>query len=283
MDITQLHQKMIYPIVRVRSRRSAGSGVVIYSKPRGEDTLTYILTNFHVIESSVSFKDEWDGLAGRDVKTEIRAPIDIDIFRYRRLSWEEGQTTVGADIVAWDKTFDLALLQLRSQEVYPFVASFLPKDLIRDLRMGMETLTVGCSLGHKPIPSHVGMIESLDETVENQRWWMHSSPAIFGNSGGACYLVDRMEVFGITARIAVTFVGFSPDPITWLQYIIPISRVYNWLEEMHYDFIFDPSRLIEDCEKEREEHADQLRQAWETRFRREQEIAQGPHLEPELD
>ena len=45
MDIVQLHQKMIYPIVRVRTRRAGGSGVVIYSKPSGPDDemITYIL------------------------------------------------------------------------------------------------------------------------------------------------------------------------------------------------------------------------------------------------
>jgi len=277
MELAQMHQKMIYPIVRVRCMRAGGSGVIVYSKDHDGEGQTYILTNHHVVESHISFDQKWDGLAGRDVKTEVRSPVEVDIFKYRDLSWEEGQISVGADIVAWDKSFDLALLQLRSSEVQKYTAKLYPRDLIKELRIGQETLTVGCSLGHKPVPSQMGMITSLDETIENQRWWMHSSSTIFGNSGGACYVLNRMEVFGITARIAVSFAGFSPDPITWLSYVIPVSRVYNWLEEMHYDFIFNPSKSIEECAKEREEAADHLRQAWETRFRREQEIAYGPH------
>lgn len=277
MDVVKLHQKMIYPIVRVRTQRAGGSGIVVFSKPAGPDgeMLTYVLTNHHVISDAIGFEEKWDGLSGRDVKTEVRSPVEVEIFSYRNLSWEEGTKTVQADIVAWDEPFDLALLQLRSEAQYKYVADLYPRDLVKELRIGEQTLTVGCSLGHKPIPSSVGMITSLDESMENQRWWMHSSPAIYGNSGGACFVMNRFEVFGITSRIAVSMAGFSMDPITWLVYVIPVTRIYGWLEDVHYDFIFNVDKSYEECELAREEAADLLRSAWENRFRRERDIAQG--------
>ena len=275
LDINQLHHHMIYPVVRVRTAKAGGSGTIIYSKMHDDEGITFVLTNFHVVEDAISFDDKWDGLAGRDVKTEIRAPVNVELFKYRHMSWEEGVHTVQADIVAWDATFDLALLQLRSSEVQPFVGNLYPRDLVKDLRIGMETLTVGCSLGHKPIPSQVGLITSLDESIENQRWWMTSSPGIFGNSGGACFHVGRLELLGIPSRIAVTIIGWGGSAVTWLCYLIPVTRIYGWLEEMCYDFIFDTGKTYDGCRKLREEKADDLREAWETRFRRERNIAQG--------
>jgi len=276
MDIKQLHERMIYPVVRVLTRTAGGSGVVVFSgADNGEEYSTFVLTNHHVIASAVAFEEQWDPLAGKDVKKEVRTPVDVDIFKYRRESWEEGVQSVQADIVAWDKTFDLALIQLRMGSRYANVADLYPRDEIHDLRIGTETITVGCSLGHKPVVSPVGTISSLDEDVGNQRWWMHSSPAIYGNSGGASYIYETGQVFGITGAIAVSVSGWSASPIGWLQYVIPISRVYGWLEDIHYDFIFDPTKTKDQCTDEREQDADEIKRSWDRRFRREQDIAQG--------
>ena len=47
--------------------------------------------------------------------------------------------------------------------------------------------------------------------------------------------------------------GFSADAITHMGYFIPIDRVYKLLEDNDYQFIYDKSISIEDCEKARKE------------------------------
>ena len=47
--------------------------------------------------------------------------------------------------------------------------------------------------------------------------------------------------------------GFSADAITHMGYFIPIDRVYNLLDDNDYQFIYDSSKSIEDCEKSRKE------------------------------
>ena len=47
--------------------------------------------------------------------------------------------------------------------------------------------------------------------------------------------------------------GFSADAITHMGYFIPIDRVYNLLDDNDFQFIYDSSKSIEDCNKARKE------------------------------
>lgn len=274
--IKAMHEQMMYPCVQVRTTTAGGSGTVVYSRANREDGhSTYILTNHHVVASAITFNDEWDANVGRTIKKESRKPVQVSFFKYARLSWLQGQETVEADIVAWDKPQDLALLKLRSEAQSKYVANLYPKDKIRDLRIGMNVGAVGCSMLHKPLLSPPGSISSLDEMVDNLRYWMTNTSIIFGNSGGAMYLVDTGEFIGIPSRLDVALLGFSADPIPFLNYIIPVARIYDWLEETCHQFIFDEDYTEEQCDEMRKAQRDELQQAWEQRFRREREIAQG--------
>ena len=41
-------------------------------------------------------------------------------------------------------------------------------------------------------------------------------------------------------------------PITHMGFFIPVNRVYEWLEEEHYDFIFDTTKNEKECLEVRE-------------------------------
>ena len=86
---------------------------------------------------------------------------------------------------------------------------------------------------------------------------MSSAPTIFGNSGGAVYRWSgnrkKYEYIGIPSRISIQPMGFSADAITHMGYFIPIDRVYNLLDDNDYQFIYDDSKSIEDCNKARKE------------------------------
>ncbi len=45
--------------------------------------------------------------------------------------------------------------------------------------------------------------------------------------------------------------GFSADAITHMGYFIPIDRVYGLLEDNDFQFVYDSSISIGDCEKAR--------------------------------
>jgi len=118
-----------------------------------------------------------------------------------------------------------------------------------------KSYAVGASLGHPPVASE-GMITYMDDEIDSYKYWMSSAPTIFGNSGGAVYRWSdnrkQYEYIGIPSRISIQPMGFSADAITHMGYFIPIERGYKLLEENDYQFIYDESKSIEDCNKARE-------------------------------
>ena len=71
LTVEEKHEKVLYPIVRVRVADAMGSGTIIYSQPlpgqkpdQIEDVLskvkyeTYVLTNKHVVSSNIKIADD---------------------------------------------------------------------------------------------------------------------------------------------------------------------------------------------------------------------------------
>ena len=59
MDNTQVHEKILYPVTRVRASDSGGSGVMIYSKEDPKHEGQYIniaLTCQHVVDKNIKVK-----------------------------------------------------------------------------------------------------------------------------------------------------------------------------------------------------------------------------------
>ena len=67
------------------------------------------------------------------------------------------------------------------------------------------------------------------------------------NSGGACFLLSTGEFIGVPSRITVRLTGFSTDAITHMMYFIPISSVYDFLEDQVYMFIYDDATNSDEC------------------------------------
>jgi len=180
-NLKEFHEKILYPLTLVRTAKSGGSGTVIFSKPHpdGEGFLTYVLTNHHVIDEAISFSTDYDPLVGRDVKKPVYDVVSVGFYSYRHLSKQASVVGYQADIVHWDKSRDLALLELRDRKQAEYVAAMFPEKG-KHLYIGQPVVAVGCSLGHKPLPS-IGMISSLDEQIENQPRLLSSAQIIYGN------------------------------------------------------------------------------------------------------
>ena len=251
MERKKLHEKVLYPVVRVIAKKAMGSGTILYSKPSEtvpNEYETYVLTNCHVVEDSISYKKEWDALLKRDVKKEILDAVQVQEFRYYTgRSVVVGESSVQADIVAYDKTQDLALLKARDVKKYEFVAEMFPRD--GKLEMLMELLCVGCGMGERPLMTY-GFLSGMNREIDNYPYHLSSANSVFGNSGGAVFEKESMQFVGVPSRIAVSLFG---QAITHMGYFIPVDRVYKFLDEQIFEFIYDPTQTPSACAKRREE------------------------------
>ncbi len=224
---------------RVRATKHGGSGTVLYSKAHDDTASTFVLTNEHVVDELIKVEPRWNNVLKREVKTEILGTVEVDFFQFR---WEQravGATSIEADIVAYDKEEDLALLKLRGDDPAKAVVKMYPKGQENKLRIGMPTIALGAALLEPPVLT-AGRLSQFGREIDNREFWMQTAPTIFGNSGGAVFLEDTEQFIGVPARVAVIMSGFmSTDAITHLSYIIPITRVYEFIDNQMFRFIYD--------------------------------------------
>jgi len=264
--IEKMHREIMWTVVRIRAKSAWGSGTLIYSKSDAKGIFhTYVLTCYHVVESNIEVSTKWEPLVGMEVKKEVRTPVEVEMFYYENLSHAKGIAgSYRANIVAYDADQDIALLELdKTTETQP-VCYLFPKDAIDEIHVFDEVYACGAAMGHEPIVTS-GMINFMDEIIDNYTYWLSTAPTIFGNSGGAVFRYSpqrgRYEFIGMPARIAVTIVGFSSSPITHMGWFVPITRIYDFLEKNFYQFIFDERYTYEKCEELRkaaEEEAKKL-------------------------
>lgn len=248
----KLREQVLRTQVRVKVGGVGGSGTVLYSGGGEKNYSTYVLTCHHVIEKALDVKKEYDPRIGMDRKVEFRKVVTVEFFDYDNVPHGRRpvSNSVDADIMAYDKPHDMALLKLRTIKQAPFVADLLPQDRAEGVRPGDKSYAVGCALLHDPILTE-GMITHMGDEIDYKDYWMSSAQIIFGNSGGAMFypMDDDYYFIGVPSRIAIS--GWS-DAITHLGYFSPITRVYQFLADEHFEFIYDDSFTEEECEKARE-------------------------------
>ena len=259
-SMKQNHLEMFYPTVRVRTKQAGGSGTVVYSKKCKGKTHTYIITNHHVIADNINVEKKWNPVLKKKIDTEILDTVAVEFFKYNNYSHNIGSFAVEADIVAYseyDGGQDWALLRTRDKEsTYQYVANIFPIDELDRIHIFDSCFAVGASLGHPPIATE-GHICYMDDEIDHYKYWMSTAQTIFGNSGGSVYRWSnprkRYEYIGIPSRISVQPMGFSADAITHMGYFIPIDRIYKLLKENNFQFIYDDSYSIKQCEKLRDD------------------------------
>jgi S1-C subfamily serine protease len=253
--LDRLHRAVLFTTVRVRTAQVGGSGTVIYSRPRekgGKDYSTFVLSCHHVIEDAITLKREWNALAGKELKREYRQRVQVEIFDYLPSTAVDTTRTYEADILAYDKDHDMALLRLATARQMEYVAKLYPKGAEDNLRVGMKVYAVGATLGHDPIITE-GAITHRGDIIDYKDYMMSSAAICYGNSGGAVFLADTFEFIGIPSRVAV--VGWGV-PISHMGYFSPVHRLYQFLDEQMFEFIYDDSVTEADCEKGRKEKRD---------------------------
>ena len=113
MKNKELHEKILYPVTRVRCGKGGGSGVLVYSKPdpKTNKYINVVLTCQHVIADAIKLEDRWDTVLKREVKKDIMEEVAVEIFQYDESTVVSSNSTQ-AKIIAYDEHHDLAAVQL---------------------------------------------------------------------------------------------------------------------------------------------------------------------------
>jgi len=189
----------LYPCVRVRTERAGGSGQVIHSS---KENGTFILTCEHVVDGAIEVKDKWSPLLQRNVKKDVLSPVSVEFFRYSYRDRATGAEMNRAEIVAYDKDEDIALLRLESPEPRPYVAKIFPCEGVDDesinerIDLGAEIVTIGAALGHDPVPT-IGNLAGFRDIIENRVFWLATAPSIFGNCLSEDTLISMADRSGM--------------------------------------------------------------------------------------
>lgn len=275
-----VHLEVLYPTVRVRSKRAGGSGTILWSQEIDDEFVTFVLTNHHVIEDLITVQKEYDPMIGREVPRETRGTATVEFFRYKYGSRNIGTYSVDADVETYSKPQDMALLRLRNIEKADFIATLPPQGREKEIRLFDTVYAVGAALGHPPIATQ-GIITYMDDEIDDYEYWMSNAQIIFGNSGGSVYLKDTHEFIGMPSRVAVAQIGWSTDTITHMGYFIPFWRVYDWLKDEYYHFIYDNDADYQQCEDDRNRAKEEQRRLLDVRAA--QEVGPSVHKQHNLD
>lgn len=244
-------EKTLYSSCRVRAGKARGSATIIASIPSGNEYETYALTNHHVVAANITVKKEYDPLVGKEIPRELKSVVEVDFPRFK-VDRVLGYNSVQADILLYDTHQDIALLKFRDVVQYP-AATLIPKKDIERLQFLQTILTIGAALGEHPIGT-LGLLSGMQIEIDNFEYWLSTAQSIFGNSGGGVFAeLDGVWYFlGIPSRIAVLPIGFSAQAITHMGYFVPPHRIHKWLEDTHYQYIYDPGFTKAQCDKARE-------------------------------
>jgi hypothetical protein len=249
----QEHTEMLYPTVLVRVGNGSGSGTVVYSKLDEEQEYeSFILTNWHVIQSNVLIKNEWNSEKKERIDTETRRPVNVDLWEYNNFSTSVGTIGRVAEIVAYDKGRDLALLQVEDTErPMPYVATLYPEGADEGPWIFQTVYAVGAGMGKPPFPT-TGLLAGYSRDQDGRDLYLASAPIIFGNSGGSLYVYssrNKYELIGVPSMVSAYGWG---NVITHMAWSRPISEIRIFLRENNFGYILGDEK-IDPGEDENEE------------------------------
>jgi S1-C subfamily serine protease len=248
-------EKLLYPCVRVLSGGRGGSGTVLLSKKENKKFKTFVLTNHHVVENLIRVEKKWDNLTHQYYNEEDNDLATVELFSYINGGMTVTQTPVKAEIIAYNKDEDLALLMLKHPFEVKYTATILPED--KKLKLFQEIFAVGCQQLADPFPTD-GIISDLEVIIDKKSYIASSAPIYFGSSGGSVHVkVDNQYYFvGIPSRVS----GGHGQILNHMGYFIRPERIHKFIDENKLYFLTDSSKTIKECMEERAKLRDKFRQ-----------------------
>jgi S1-C subfamily serine protease len=228
------HYEMLYTVTKVGG---AGSGTVIWSgsEPGAEDqgVRTLVLTNHHVVASAIKVAEEWDPQAAEKREVERREPLPISWYDYNDCSRAVGERVKRSTILGYDRQRDLAVLELEDHEHgVEHVAALLPEG--SHPRLMDQVWAIGAGLGQPPFATS-GEVAHQRAVIQGYPYLLTTAPIIWGNSGGALFVVhDGSHVLvGVPSRVTAVF----RNPVTHMAWSIPVVTVREFLRENELGFV----------------------------------------------
>ena len=218
--LLELESQVLSPVFQLSGGEAVGSAVLIHREEDSEGTRYYALSCYHVIRDILEERENLEDLSSHEVAAVFTQADGIEVDATARM-------------IAWDIPTDLALLELTSESSLSNLASLAPRNRNQDLGVFANIYTVGCPLG-TAAQATSGEITRVAWEVDGEDYWMVSSPAYFGNSGGGVFHADTLELVGIFAKI-YTHGSYRPQVITHMGLAIPIDTIHDWLTEAGYE------------------------------------------------
>lgn len=212
-----LREQVLGPVFQLSGGDAVGSAVLIEHVDDGMDSHYLALSCFHVVR---------DILEGRDDFDDYREAS----FRAVFTGLDAKERSYPVQMIEWDVASDLALLRVDARANLGPVAKIAPLARMAEIGVFREIYTVGCPLGTAAQATH-GMITRETWEVSGEPYWMVSSPAYFGNSGGGVFHAETLELVGIFAKI-YTHGSYRPQVITHMGLAVPLDRLHSWLREI---------------------------------------------------
>jgi hypothetical protein len=228
--------------VTIRADSSQGSGTLV-TRRRGDETLTFVWTAAHVLDTLRKTRPIVDPNSGAG-KVAIEFGDAAIIQEFRQNGRRIGEIKMDAKVVRYsdaDHGEDLALLQVRKTNFTPADASakFYLDDEIPAL--GTKLLHVGSLLGQLGSNSLTSGILSQQGRVLNLGangvvFDQTTATAFPGSSGGGVHLEKDGRYVGMVVRGA----GES------FNFIVPVRRMRAWAKKANIEWALDPSVKVPD-------------------------------------
>ncbi len=197
-----------------------------------------VLTNHHCIVNRINTKTKEEvDKDGNIVERKIQEIRDTSVafLIYDENGIQAGVHTYRADILAQEKSVDLALLQVRGEFIGTKSASvLLPREekverldtaIAVGNPLGMySSSSVGkISFAHRELPPQAGMKKDMT-------FYQYDGGIVFGNSGGALY-----NESGNLIGVPFAFMG----PFIHMGFIIPHTEIWAFLDKACWSDVLD--------------------------------------------
>lgn len=224
-----LRRDVLRPVFQVSGEEAVGSAVLVYHGFDDQGPFYLALSCFHVLRDIVDFSN-----------ADAPHAVEFDNI-FDQLGGEP--VTVAGRMVAENIAADLALIRIDTQLDLGQIAAIAPLRNGELVDAFTPVYTVGCPLGTSAQATR-GEVTRNDWVVDGQDYWMVSSPAYFGNSGGGVFLEESHELVGIFSKI-YTHGTYRPQVVTHMGLAVPLATIHAWVKEIGYGHIL-PSVMISD-------------------------------------
>lgn len=228
--------------VVVKSNRGSGSGTIITRKHASGDTVSFVWTAGHVVESLKKTRSVVDPSTG--TQRTITEFDDVDIVQELNQDGRRvGETKMIAKVIKYsnaDNGHDLALLQVRKRNFVPeTVSAKFYAEGNRIVPIGTELIHIGSLLGQAGANSlttgNISQVGRIYPELGSEMPFDQTTVTAFpGSSGGGVFLKNGKNA-GLYVGMLVRGAGET------FNFIVPVRRMNEWVKHVKLDWAMDPS------------------------------------------